>query len=551
MSHTLKEEITDDKLYLIDHALADMDVYYDADMQLLWDKDDPDRHYTRGSAHYALGLLIRDNPGDFERACDVITKVMDMQYDCPEEIYHGTFRTSPQDPPPPLGNYPWKTFAPGFAYFLDSSLDKISNQLSNLLPEHAVIKQHFQTAVQQVLPTVWKSYDPNWREFIACTFAVILAHFEQQLPTNLVTRMDDCMVKAVGASIDRRLSDTIPMNSNIELMHIFICDYYGHHFNRPDWITHAELEGRKFYDAFKEFGTFAEFNTTTYYGVDLTVLGLWRTYGESLDLKRIGLEMEHELWANIALFYNPNLENLSGPFARAYDMDMRAHSSIGVFIYLALGEGYEYLADINCESEHDPMIALVGVDVPEVIRTALRTYQGNRLAVKSFRELCERNDPRNNMNLCIASAWIEEKLMIGAMSGSRNTNGQMHPATIHWMTDGKEKYDLRLIRREQGGSWNSHLRGITFEAQIKGKQLVIEVSLDTQVDIEVIFEVRGQGLSSEMVKPDSWVFPGLTCNVVQDAPVPSVIQAEDRLEIVYLFESQHGSRVMRFLLDLV
>ena len=32
---------------------------------------------------------------------------------------------------------------------------------------------------------------------------------------------------------------------------------------------------------------------------------------------------------------------------------------------------------------------------------------------------------------------------MGAMSGSRNTNGQMHPATVHWQTETGDRYYLR------------------------------------------------------------------------------------------------------------
>ena len=41
-------------------------------------------------------------------------------------------------------------------------------------------------------------------------------------------------------------------------------------------------------------------------------------------------------------------------------MEMREHSSIGVFLIFA-GEGYEHLTGMNCESGHDPMIALLAL----------------------------------------------------------------------------------------------------------------------------------------------------------------------------------------------
>ncbi|KAI7255265.1 hypothetical protein KC345_g11162, partial [Hortaea werneckii] len=499
---------------------------------------------------------------DPERAVKLLNKVMDLQFDCPDEIYHGTFRVSPQAALPPAGNYDWKKFAPGFAYFLSETTDKIgkrlgaalSREISHILPEfdELTIRGYLQSAVDEVLPPVWKSYDPNWREFIASTFAVILSEFADVLPEDLVRRMDESMQRAVSASIDRRLSDAVPMNSNIELMHIFIVHYYGHRFGQPDWIRHADREAEAFLAAYTEFGSVAEFNTTTYYGVDLTVLGLWRTYGCSSAFREIGKTLEQGMWSNIAMFYNPVLENLSGPFSRAYEMEMTGHSSIGVFLYLALGAGYEHLATPNCETTHDPLIALAGVDIPAELLPQFVDFSGGRRVEKQFRELCERDKPGENRNLCTAKAWIEENRMIGAMSGSRNTNGQMHPATIHWRNNEGSRYYLRLIRREPGKSWNSHLRGMIFEAAAEKNLLTATVRLDTEVPVEVLFEITGPGLAASWITPEFWALPGLGCSVTAAAPEPSMVWDEqgEKLEIVYLHRPEDGVQEMSFILRL-
>lgn len=560
MTQTTLDKLTERQRYLVVQSLTLMDSLYDEVMDLLVDEERSDWHNTRSSAHYALGLLIRSDECDLERACRLLNRVMDLQFDCPDEIYHGTFRVSPQAALPPVGNYNWKKFAPGFAYFLNETTDKIgkrlwaalSREISPILSgfDELTIQQYLQSAVDEVLPPVWKSYDPNWREFIASTFAVILGEFANILPEELVQRMDESMQRAVSASVDRYLSDAVPMNSNIELMHLFIVHYYGHRFSNAEWILHAEREATVFLASFEEFGSIAEFNTTTYYGVDLTVLGLWRVYGCSTAFKVIGETLERGMWSNIALFYNPVLENLSGPFSRAYEMEMTGHSSIGVFLYLELGVGYEHLAAPNCETTHDPLIALAGVNIPAELLPQFAIFEGSRLVEKQFRELCERDKPGENRNLCTAIAWIEENRMIGAMSGSRNTNGQMHPATIHWKNADGARYYLRLIRRELGKSWNSHLRGIRFEAAVEKDLLSIEVQLDTDIPIEVLFEITGAGISAAEITPECWSLPGLACKVVAAAPEPSIVweEQDNKLEIVYLHRPEDGMQRMSFTL---
>ncbi|WP_043111734.1 hypothetical protein [Paenibacillus pasadenensis] len=542
--------MTERQRFLITQSMALMDGAYDEQARLIRSYEEPERQDTRGSAHYALGLLLRDEGQDRERACAVIGRVLDLQFDYPGEIYHGTFRTSPQAPHPPVGGYPWQRFAPGTAYYLDRTLEAIAGKLAAAeAADPRKMKRLFKSAVSEVLPPVWDSYDPNWREFIASAFAVILSLFEEKLPPDLVRRMDESMARAVQGSIDRRLSDAVPMNTNIELMHIFITHCYGYRLGETGWISHAYAQAESFLERHREFGTFAEFNTTTYYGVDLTVLGLWRRFGRSDRLLQIGRELERGLWENMALYYNANLENLCGPYARAYDMEMQEHSSIGVFVYLLLGEGYEHLTRVNCETCHDVMIALVGVDAPSEVIPYFVSHQGDRMVRKRFVELCERDDPQANTNLCTAKAWIGADRMIGAMSGSRNTNGQLHPATMHWRDERGGRYTMRLLRREAGEGWNAHLRGIAFEVDATPDSLEIDVRLEADVPIDVFFEIRGPALQEAVIEPTRWRLPGLDCRVEADAPKPDVALSEGVAEVSYRYSpSAADGATMKFTL---
>ncbi|MUG25219.1 hypothetical protein GNQ08_22895 [Paenibacillus macerans] len=551
------DQLTAEQLFLVRQAMAEMDSHYDEEMHMLWNVEDGEgkRHSTRGSAHYAVGLLIRNGAGDLERACAVLNKVLELQLDRPDEVYHGTFKTSPEAAEPPAGGFPWKSFGPGFAYYMTRTLEAISDKLADELGAgdrqgKRRVEEAFSKAARQVIPTVWQTYDPNWREFIASAFAVILEHFEQELPGELAGRMDEAMKKAVAGSIDRRLSDAVPMNTNIELMHLFIVHYYGCRYGNEAWIRHSDREAARFLEAFAEFGTVAEFNSTTYYGVDLTVLGMIRKYARTVNIRAMGHTLEQGLWENIALFYNPHLENMAGPYARAYEMEMTAHSSLGVFLYLAFGESFKHLAGVNCETGHDPMIALVGAGVPEHVKPMLLAHKEDRLVTKRFRELCERDQPGENRFVCTATAWIERNLMIGALTGSRNTNGQLHPATIHWQNDSGGRYYLRLIRREPEGGWNTHLRGYFVDAEASRGKLTAAVTLETGKALEVCFEVCGPKVFAAGITPAKWVFPGLSIRVEANAPEPLVRERDGCVEIVYPYRPGFTGKHMDFKLEL-
>ena len=109
------------------------DQYYDAKANLC--RMPPSPQYAeahlpaylavRESAWYAVGLLLRDGPADRQRAAQILNIVLNAQYREPGKPWDGTFRRTPAEPEP---------------------------------------------GTQAVM---WHAYDPNWREFVGTTFAVI------------------------------------------------------------------------------------------------------------------------------------------------------------------------------------------------------------------------------------------------------------------------------------------------------------------------------------------------------------------------------------------
>ncbi|MEW4371170.1 hypothetical protein [Paenibacillus kandeliae] len=525
--------LSPDKQFLIRQAMQELDRRYDQQVGMVWGEGE--HHDTRESGHYALGLLLRGEEEDIQRASRIIDCVLDTQLTERGEIYEGTFRAAPELQAPPSGHTAWGTFSPGYGYAQQDALAEVYRRFVQYaqLEGRSDIEAGFRRAIDEVFPRVWESFDPNWREFIACTFAVILEHFEDWLPVEQVARMDEAMQRAVTTSLERYISQSIPTNTNIELMHLFIAHYYGHRYERLDWINHVEQGAAALLNDYMELHSFAEFNSSTYYGVDLTVLGMWRKYGRSDSFRMIGLQLEHGLWEDIGEFYSPTMENICGPFARSYENEITGHSSIGVLLYLALGESHHHLTGINCETSHDLLIALVGVDVPKAVLHQLRQTQEERFAYRQFKELCERDLPGHNRHVCTAKAWLSPRLMIGGMTGSYNTNGQMHHATAHWLDEQGQRYSLRMVRREVGQSWNTHLRGMAFQVETEARNLDIVAHLDANVPIELVFEIEGANLQQMQITADRWQLPGLIIQVDAQAPQPQLVQYGQRAEIVY------------------
>lgn len=539
---------------LAEDTLELMDRAYDPAMGLLWkDAGDPKaadtgpRHDVRSSAYYAAGLLVRQGPGDLDRACAVLGRVIDNQYDAPGELFHGTFKRSPQDLLPVPSPRPWKSLDPGF--------------LRDLAQKAAVMDPRQRQALlasEQGALLPWGRYDPNWREFIGCTFAFLLAEFEAILPPEVVARIDRSAQVAVEASIERRRHPVVPMQTNIELMHGFIADFFGSRFHRPGWQTHAEHEAEAVSKAFRRYGTFSEYNSPTYYGIDLWALGFWRRYSPSETIRRLGHELETGLWEDIASLYHPELRNLCGPFTRSYGMDMQDYvTPTGLYLWLELGRAAPLPDPGRPRPDQDlpypqiwdyfygPMVAVMGTALPPKVRSLLTRPLEPRTIRKTFVE---------DGAVCTATAFLAEGMMWGGLKGSRSTSGQLHPATIAWKDEEGRSFSLRVSRRLPGEFWNNALAGVIFRAEVSKDRLEIGVDLNRTEPVEVFFEIRGEGLDPSQISAAGWRLPGLPLSVSTDADQdPRVERWAHSMEISYRFspsaEGADLSKSIRFTLS--
>ena len=405
------------------------------------------RHLVRESSWYALGLLMRNGEGDRERAIRAIEAVLRNQIDDPSQPYHGTFQRSPEEPRPP-----------------------------------------------QRYARLFVEYDPNWREFIGTTFAMILEEYGEQLPAELRRRMEESIAKAVeGERREGRLKETY---TNISLMYGFLRVWAGQRLNRAEWTAEGQKWCADTYKLFRTNGTFEEYNSPTYYGVDFYGLALWRVYGPTAEIKKMGAEMEADLWTDVAAYYNANLKNVAGPYDRSYGMDMTRYISLlGVWLRTALGPGLAPLPEISGQLEHSndlvyaPLYAVLGAKIPED-------------ALKHFRGFIEERAIRRVITPSrVATAWIGPDYVLGAEATNytREAGVQFHPATVHWKTP---TGDVGWIRLYEGPRLDARAE--------KGILTIAGVG-------DYTFRVLANGLDVTKLEHDEWTLPGLTVQLETDA----------------------------------
>jgi hypothetical protein len=457
---------------LLTASVAWMDHYWDNAMGLLrspGDVADPhhpqpgDSHMVRESTWYALGLFLRNGPGDVERAIRALEAILTYQFDEPDKVYHGTFYREPEESHPP------------------------------------------ESAIE------WRHYDPNWREFIITTIAIILIEYEHQLPHPLVDKVDIAVRKAVEGALKRGLKATY---TNIALMNAFMLCFAGNRLNEPAWVERGEAMAKEIHRLFKLHDTFEEYNSPTYYGPDLYALAEWRMYGSIPLLRQLGAELEAMLWTDIARFYHAGLRNLCGPFDRSYGMDMRHYVALlGEWIWLIAGHAPAPFPSLNRPFAHAadwcfaPCVAVLGAQVPDDVAPHFSAFQGERQVERVISDT-----PRR-----VATAWLASGLMIGAehTGHAKEGSAQFHPGTVHWRIGTDEVGWIRLLHVEP-----VDVRAGANRLEIAGQD-------------EVYFQICAPGVQTKSVQADRWQLPGLDVQVETNVPLTQIERESDMIEVHY------------------
>ncbi|MQY39859.1 hypothetical protein SRB17_78870 [Streptomyces sp. RB17] len=435
-------------------ATAWMDTLWDPEARLLRTPRpaDPPTHMVRETVWYAVGLLTRRSTGDLERATEALHAVLGHQYDVPGTVFHGTWRRSPDEADPGAE------------------------------------------------PVEWRDYDPNWREFIGTALLLILHHFETDLPADLVARIDSALVLAAEGSVRRGVR---PDYTNIAVMAAYLYDSVGRRFGLPPAMRAGESLARRVHTLWSATTAFPEFNSPTYYGVDLYGLGLWGAASGSPVLWSLGTDMETALWREIADRYHPGLRNIAGPYDRAYGMDMQQYAALlGLWIGLVAGPDAAPLPSGGPEAAghaHDwcfaPCFALLGVVPPEDVTARL----GQDVVRPRYMATTISESPRR-----VATSWLGERLMIGALdaAGEGTPWGDQHcPVTVHWRApDGGP---VRWLRAAPQSPVDAAVdRDGCLRLRIRSSE-------------PVRFEVHTPGSAPAVLAPGHWRLPGLGVRAVE------------------------------------
>jgi hypothetical protein len=322
--------------------------------------------------------------------------------------------------------------------------------------------------------------------------------------------------------------------TNIALMHAFLLLFAGERFSEEDWMRGGEQFAREIDDLFAPNETFAEYNSPTYYGIDIYALGLWRTYATSPLLQTLGAKMETALWKDIALLYHAGMKNMSGPYDRSYGMDMQRYAStIGMWIWMAVGREAAPFPDIARPFDHAhdfclaPCCVAVDLNVPQEAQLHLKAFQGERRVERVIA-----NEPRR-----VASAWIGNHLLVGCeyTSYSQPASDQIHPATIHWTGDNNQIGWIKLA--------------YTIPVNATATQDRLTISCIARDDTpDFVFQIYAP--ANKTLQHDLWQLSGLTVHVATNACYVATRENAEHAEVCYSAKELAPGTPIEFVLTL-
>jgi hypothetical protein len=250
---------------------------------------------------------------------------------------------------------------------------------------------------------------------------------------------------------------------------------------------------------YREHNAFEEYNSPTYYGVDLYGLALWRRHGATPRMRELGAALEASLWRDIAGYYHAGMRNLCGPYDRAYGMDLTRYVSlVGVWLGLVLEPDLVPLPPLTGPLEHGgdllaaPTYTAIGAVIPDDALASFRDFDGERAFTRPI------SGPR------IATAWLGRDVMIGAeetgLTRGADTKKQLHAATVHWRAP------------DSSVGWMVLRHSPAVDARAAKNALTIAT-----LPGDTMFEVAARGATAASVTRGHWALPGLSVTVESDA----------------------------------
>jgi len=117
----------------------------------------------------------------------------------------------------------------------------------------------------------------------------------------------------------------VTYNDNFALMAIYTLIVGGELFDLPQYVQAGAQKLDEVAELLTRCGTVMEYSSGTYTPIDIIPLAQIFNHSKNEALRKLALDCEHRLWADVVSHYHPTTAQLAGPHSRSYPVDMLGH----------------------------------------------------------------------------------------------------------------------------------------------------------------------------------------------------------------------------------
>ncbi|MFI7067322.1 hypothetical protein ACIBL3_40450 [Kribbella sp. NPDC050124] len=252
--------------------------------------------------------------------------------------------------------------------------------------------------------------DTNWADFIGQELVLIMLRHAARLPEQLRDRLRAAIAAAAEAIIRR----DVPMSyTNIAAKGTFVVLGAGQVLDDPDLTRHGRERIERLAASVRETGSFAEYNSPTYWLVTCTAMSAVSQLITDRRSATIASGLVDQLWHHLVRRWHQPSGQFSGPMSRAYRNDLAEEPQLLAHLCKAVGGHPPF--DRALERVDDGSAAALGL-----IHTALLQSQASEDVVHRFRtagppsmrrELFSRGRPDR-----IGSTWLHSSNTLGTVN---------------------------------------------------------------------------------------------------------------------------------------
>lgn len=202
---------------------------------------------------------------------------------------------------------------------------------------------------EEPLPAMTRP-DPNWADFIGQDLLLVAMRHGDALPAAV---RDGVHVAIARAATAVRRRDVHMAYTNIAAKGTFVTLAAGELLGDDELLAYGRDRMERFFAEVDRFGSFAEYNSPTYWHVTCAAVTAIMRYVADPRARELATIIHDRLWIHLATRWHAPTGQLGGPMSRAYATDLA--DNVPLLVYLAQATGYRPPFDVLPDLETAPV----------------------------------------------------------------------------------------------------------------------------------------------------------------------------------------------------